>query len=95
MSPHELEVSSIQEQLIREGAVLMYFRDAEPGGRRFSLLQKAAVLGFFAGDEWNARLDEPLDRETAGRWISLSGTELTVDSAVGMTRGEFLEGVME
>ena len=73
VAPHELEVSSIQDQLIKDGAVLMYFRDIGPDDRRFKLLQKAAVLGFFGEDEWEARLDEPLDREIAERWINLVG----------------------
>jgi len=93
--PHGLEIRSIQEQLIEGNAVLMYFRDIGTDDSRFKSLQEAAVRGFFEVDEWEARLDEPLDRETTERWIGLSGTEMTVDAAAGMTRGEFLEKVMK
>ncbi len=93
--PDDLEVRSIQEQLIRDGTVLMYFRDIGPDDYRFKLLQKAAVMGFFEVDEWNARLDELLDRATAVRWISLAEIDVTVESAVKMTRGGFLEKVIK
>jgi FAD dependent oxidoreductase len=95
MLPHDLKVSLIQDQLIKDGAVLMYFRDAGPDDRRFQLLQKAAVKGFFGVDEWEACLDEKLDSETAKRWENLSGTKMIMDMEAGKTRGEFLEEVFE
>ncbi|MFH1964569.1 MAG: FAD-dependent oxidoreductase, partial [Acidobacteriota bacterium] len=90
VSPHDLKVRAIQEQLIKDGAVLMYFRDIGPDDRRFKPLQKAAVQGFFGADEWEARLDEPLDRETQEKGINLSGTKMTIEETAGRTRGVFL-----
>ena len=89
--PHELEISLLQERLIEDGAVLMYFTDMDSRDPRFKIVQKAAVMGFFTADEWEARLDEPLDSDSARRWIELSGTEMTVDEIRGMRRGDFLE----
>ena len=95
VSPHDLKASAIQEQLIKDGAVLMYFRDIGTADSRFKPLQKAAVQGYFGVDEWEARLDDPLDRETAERWIQLSGTKMKIEETAGKTRGVFLEKVME
>lgn len=95
VSPDELEVRLIQEQLIKDGAVLMYFRDIDPDNSRFKMLQKAAVLGYFTLNDWEARLGETLDRETARRWIELSGIEITGEEASGMAREEFLGKVFK
>jgi hypothetical protein len=95
VSPDELEVDLIQEQLINDGAVLMYFRDIEPENSQFKLLQQAAVLGYFTVNDWEARLGEAVGRETARRWIDLSGIEITTEEAAGMARGEFLRKVFE
>ena len=95
VAPGDLEVGLIQEQLIEDGAVLMYFQDTGPESSRFKALQKAAVRGFFGVDEWDARLDNPLSRDTAERWISLSEISISAEDASGKTRREFLEMAFE
>ena len=95
VAPGDLEVGLIQEQLIEDGAVLMYFQDTGPESSRFKALQKAAVRGFFGVDEWDARLDDPLSRDTAERWISLSEISISAEDAAGKTRREFLEMAFE
>ena len=93
--PRRVKVSEIQQQLIKDGAVLMYFKDVFPGDDRFELLQKAAVRGFYGVDSWEAGLDEILDEKLAEEWIRLAGAGITVEQAVTMSRGAFLGKYLE
>ena len=89
-TPRQVEVSLIQEQLIADGAVLMYFTDYGPDDIWFRMLQRAAVRGYYSANNWDAGLDMRLTRERAEKWIGISGAEISVDEAVGLTHAEFL-----
>lgn len=99
ISPDELDPGILQEELIQEGAVLIYFTDVDSRDPRFKDLQRAAIRGFFTVGEWEARLDDPLEADVAARWVELSGEEAKefVNSEGGWpktTRGDFLVRIM-
>jgi hypothetical protein len=67
----DVDVARLQDELIRQGAVLIHFRDARPGHPQYPALQYWGLRGLLPG--WEARLDEPVDEETAAGWIAASG----------------------
>jgi len=88
--PRRVDIPKLQEQLIKDGAVLMYFTDVDSGDSRFQMLQKAAVRGDYPTQTWEAGLDKTLPRVRAEKWIGISGAEVSIDEAVTLTHGEFL-----
>ena len=85
----EITVDSLQEHLLRHGAVLVYLRDLKPGDPDYTAVQRLALRGFFP--EWEAGLDRPLDERTARLWSSLAGQEITADGTT--TRREWLRRI--
>ncbi len=91
VTPRKVEIRKLQENLLDHGAVLIYFRDASPGDKHYKSLQMLALRGLFSG-EWNAKLGEKIDEQTANRWIekAAAGAPEAYKSGV-TTRGELLE----
>ena len=85
----EIAVDSLQERLLRHGAMLVYLRDLKPGAPDYAAVQRLALRGFFPG--WEAGLDRPLDEPTAHLWSSLAGREITADGTT--TRREWLRRI--
>lgn len=82
----QIEVGSLQERLLRHGAVLVYLRDLQPGDPDYAAVQRLALRGFFP--EWEAGLDRVMDPLTARLWSSLAGCEVAADGRT--TRREWL-----
>ena len=85
----EIPVDSLQERLLRHGAVLVYLRDLRPGDPDYAAVQRLALRGFFP--EWEAGLDRPLDASTARLWSSLAGRGITADGTA--TRREWIRRI--
>ncbi len=85
----EITVDSLQERLLRHGAVLVDLRDLKPGDPDYAAVERLALRGFFPG--WEAGLDRPLDEPTARLWSSLAGREITADGTT--TRREWLRRI--
>lgn len=81
-----IATDSLQERLLRHGAVLVYLRDMKPGDPDYAQAQRLALRGFFP--EWEAGLDCVMDQNTAQLWSSLAGREITADGKT--TRREWL-----
>jgi hypothetical protein len=89
-TPRQIDVTELQRQLLADGAVLMYFRDATAGMPNFEALQFFGLRGFL-GDEWKAELAEPVSEETAAKWVEWSYVPKPAGYTPGKTtRGEFL-----
>lgn len=68
---------AMQEKLLANGATLIYFRDLRNTDPDYATVQKLALKGYFP--EWNAKLDQPLDEQTAKLWQELSGKKVKSD----------------
>jgi hypothetical protein len=95
VTPRKVDIRKLQVNLLDHGAVLMYFRDASPGQDHYKALQMLALRGLFSG-EWNAKLDEKIDEQTAARWIdkAAAGTPEAYKPGI-TTRGELLDMLYE
>lgn len=64
----------LQENLVKQGATLIYFKDITPTDSDFVMVQKMGLLGYLP--DWNARLNEYIDAEAIQLWEHLSGKKL-------------------
>jgi hypothetical protein len=85
-------VAAVQRRLLDHGAVLMHYEDAGPGDPHYEALQFLGVRGFVP--EWEARLDEAVEAETAADWCAWADVSPDVHEA-GDTRGELLSKLDE
>lgn len=81
-----IDIPTVQDALIDNGAVLVYFSDLKPSDKDYALVQRAALKGLFP--DYRARLDEEIDKATAKEWMRLSGRKFRWKQ--GMTRREAL-----
>lgn len=86
-----IAVETLQERLLRHGAVLCHLEDMKPGDRDFEAAQRLALRGYFPG--WRADLDRPLDDAAAQLWSSLSGHAVAPDGTT--TRRTWLRRLTE
>ncbi|PTY01955.1 FAD-dependent oxidoreductase [Verrucomicrobia bacterium LW23] len=86
----DVEVTVLQRELIRHGAVLYYFRDT----RGDEAVQMLALRGLLP--EWHARLDEVISDTDAKRWAEKVGIEYTdCLRKAATTRGAYLHALYE
>ena len=91
VSVRDIKIARLQQALISEGAVLIYFEDAGPGTEDYEPLQFFALRGFFAASEWQANLKNQVDEMTARNWIAWSGVGTVEIYQPGKTtKGELL-----
>lgn len=84
-----IDVDRMQQRLLDQGAVLIFYRDAPATHPHFRALQFWGVRGMIP--EWEARLDAPVDEATAARWITAAGGGVPSGYRPGSTtRGELL-----
>ncbi len=81
-----IAVDSLQERLLRHGAMLVYLRDLKSDDPDYARIQRLALRGFFP--EWEAGPDRVLDEDTAQLWSSLAERKVTADGKT--TRREWL-----
>jgi len=82
-TPRAVSVLKLQERLLEQGAVLIYFKDARPDHPNFRALQFFALRGFYAPSAWEARLDRPVPEEMANKWIAWAGAGRPEDYVPG------------
>ena len=86
----ELPVSAIQDELLKVGASLIYFKDVTPSSPDFAMVQKMALAGYIPG--WEARLDDAPTAAELENFRSLSGMEIPSGLA---TRKEILQFIYD
>lgn len=85
----KVEVARVQDRLLEQGAVLIYFSDAKPGHPHYRALQHWGLRGMIPG--WEARLDQAVTPETAAQWVRSAGGRMPPGYRPGVTtRGELL-----
>jgi len=89
--PRAISMAGLQARLLRQGAVLVYFRDARPTHPNFHALQYFALRGLL-GDAWHARLDEPATAAVAAEWAGVAKAAPPKDFIPDRTtRGQLLQ----
>ena len=88
----DVDIVKVQQHLIKQGAVLIYFKDAKPGDKHYEALQFLALRGLYGLDEWQARLEDPVNAEVALKWSeNITAFEPLTYTPGKTTRGELLE----
>ena len=82
----KVDISQIQDRLIKQKATLIYYRDIQPDNTNFPMVEYMGLRGYLP--EWYARLTEKIDDITLQKWADLSGLPLHADK--NMTRAEVL-----
>lgn len=85
----DVPIPTLQRALLDEGAVLMHVADVDRSHPAFDALQFLGVRGLVT--DWRARLDDPVDRDTAAAWTDAVGAEGPTDG----TRGELLRALYD
>ncbi|WP_225979793.1 FAD-dependent oxidoreductase [Pseudobacter ginsenosidimutans] len=67
----KVPVTTIQDELIRQGAVLIYYKDINPAHPSFKAVQKIGLKGWLP--DWTVRPDEKVKRTELDEWQKLSG----------------------
>jgi hypothetical protein len=89
-APRAVGLRSLQDRLIANGAVLIFYRDAAPGDAHYRALQHFGLRGLLPG--WEARLGERAADAEAEQWISAAGGAAPAGYVAGRTtRGELLD----
>ncbi|MGV3606584.1 MAG: FAD-dependent oxidoreductase [Planctomycetaceae bacterium] len=92
----KVPVAELQQRLLKQQGVLIYFEDARAGDKHFEALQFFAVRKFLPATEWKAKLSDVVTEETAQKWMRWASVEkLEGFSAGKTTRGELLEMLYE
>ena len=90
----KINVWKIQRELLRQNAMLIYFKDLQPGAAHYEAAQFFAVRGFFGRGSWEARLGDPVSDTDAKQWLQWSALTAPKSYKPGKTtRGEFLEAL--
>jgi hypothetical protein len=80
----------IQKSLLDQNATLIYYRDVKYTDTDFNLVQRMGLKGYLP--EWQARLSDPVTKETLATWNKLSGLKLG-DESLKLTRIELLKKI--
>ncbi len=90
--PRYIDIVKLQQRLLKQKAVLIYFEDAHPDDKHFEALQFFTLRGFFQISKWEARLNEPIRNGVGMKWIKWAGCSFPDDYVSGKTtRGELLQ----
>jgi hypothetical protein len=90
VAPRAVHIDALQDELLKNNAVLIYFTDMKANDKHFAVIQKAGVRGLIAG--WAANAQKPVDETTAKAWMAAAGKTVTYEA--GKTaRGELAESL--
>ena len=90
----KVDVGKVQRELLKQKAVLIYYRDATPEHPHFEALQYFGLRGLLPG--WNAELDKPVSNADAARWRQAAGVTGDVAFEPGKTtRGAYLTALRQ
>lgn len=85
----KVDLARVQRELLRQKAVLIYYRDVTPDHRHFQAVQYFGVRGLLPA--WEARPDEPISAADAAAWSQAAGLKQALSFQPGKTtRGEYL-----
>lgn len=86
----KLDRGAIQDELLKQGAVLIYFKDVTPADPHYAAIQYWALRGLLP--EWTARAGEKVTADEAAMWAKAANVR--VDLKPGATRGEHLAAML-
>ena len=70
----KLNIGQIQDELLSDGASLIYFRDVTPDSPDYVMVQKMALAGYIPG--WEARLQDEASAREIELFRALSGLDI-------------------
>ena len=82
-----VSIMLLQNKLIKQKATLFYCRDISINSPDFELVQHVGLKGYLP--DWDAKLDEMVDTETATLWSALSKTKIDA----GVSRRDALQKI--
>jgi hypothetical protein len=86
-----VNTEKLQDELLRQRAVLIYFNDVKLDDPHFVVAQRAGLDGLFEG--FAAGLGKPVDERTARAWAEKAKRPVPAYKAGETTRGAFLEAM--
>jgi hypothetical protein len=87
-------VPALQQTLIGQQAVLIYFKDVKPDHPQFAALQFLGLRGMLP--QWEARTDQPVTQEDIAAWqTNLKGLGSSIAPKSAETRGKYLQRVYD
>jgi hypothetical protein len=88
-----IPLDKLQNKLVAQQATLIYYRDVPHTDADFPLVQQMGLKGYLPS--WEARLNEPIDRETLAQWRQLSKQALSAVELGRTTRRDALRMICE
>ena len=85
-----VDLPKVQRELLRQKAILIYYKDVPPGHPAFEAVQFFGLRGFVPG--WEAKPDAAVTEAEAARWAAWAGVERPAGAA---TRGAVLKALHE
>lgn len=73
-----INIQKLQDYLIDQNATLIYYKDVNVSSEDFRMVQYMGLKGYLP--DWEACLNEPIDKETFNAWMKLSGMKLDYTS---------------
>ncbi|HYG74267.1 MAG TPA: FAD-dependent oxidoreductase [Planctomycetota bacterium] len=91
LPPRKVNVDAIQRELVKQKAILIYYKDVPSTHPRHAVVQFFGLRGFLP--DWEAKLDQPVSETDMKNWLAWSGVgEIKKDAdAPAWTRGDLLE----
>ncbi|MBE9602884.1 FAD-dependent oxidoreductase [Pedobacter sp. MC2016-24] len=86
-----VDLNMLQDKLIDQKATLIYYKDIRPDDQDFKMVQYMGLRGYLP--DWEARLPEAMDVQTAKLWQAISGIEIKAEP--NLTRGQKLKGLYQ
>jgi hypothetical protein len=86
----DISVLELQQQLLNQDAVLVFFKDVKASHPQFKALQYFALKGIISG--WEAKLDEKITKTDVEKWEAATGAKLPAGfKSTQPRRGEVLD----
>lgn len=82
-----INIQKLQDYLIDQNATLIYYKDVNVSSEDFRMVQYMGLKGYLP--DWEACLNDPIDKETFNAWMKLSGMNLDYTSGK-VTRKDIL-----
>lgn len=90
----KVDLAKLQAELIRQKAVLIYFKDVAPGHPNYAAVQWAGLNGLLPA--WEANPDQPADEKTIAKWLPKWGPpRADIKLPDNLTRGELIQFLYE
>lgn len=82
-----VNIQKLQDYLIDQNATLIYYKDVNVSSEDFRMVQYMGLKGYLP--DWEACLNDPIDKETFNAWMKLSSMNLDYTSGK-VTRKDIL-----